>query len=478
LVLLKIVNTNHIVLFSTYLVICSIIILLLLNLKSEKNFNIFSNIINNFIYNLLLFFFIIKFLITIQKVKNLSLLINYKLMDKAVMLNFNGSLFSDVIVILGLFTGIICYNLISGKSFVKNTINSFLFFFFFIATIFMVYTSNILIMFLSFEFLFLPTIYCVYFYGYSKKVDKSCKYLIFWTLLGSFIVLVSLGFLYNIYQTLNYNQLKLCKLNSHQLNLIYIVILFGFGIKIPVVPFQHWLLKVHVESPTPFSIFLSGFLVKSAVFCFYNLNLLLQNYNINLIIILWVSISLLVASFGLYSQTDFKKLIAWATVQEMTLILFFLIIKNNTININLYIFILLHGILSAYMFYTVDIIYRRFRTREILIIQGLSILMPNCIKYIWLLLIVFTGFPTTAKFLIEWDLVLSLLNTSYVYIIFLIFFINFIAVIGFCQILLNIMYGKPCKTTEILDLQRNEKILLNYLTSLMLILNLYLFNFI
>lgn len=52
---------------------------------------------------------------------------------------------------------------------------------------------------------------------------------------------------------------------------LFINFLIGFGIKIPLAPFHFWLLKVHVESPTAFSIFLSGFLVKSALYCLFML---------------------------------------------------------------------------------------------------------------------------------------------------------------------------------------------------------------
>jgi NADH-quinone oxidoreductase subunit M len=52
------------------------------------------------------------------------------------------------------------------------------------------------------------------------------------------------------------------------------MIFLGFGVKIPVFPFHYWLTKIHVEAPAGFSIFLSGFLVKAALYCFYFFNLI------------------------------------------------------------------------------------------------------------------------------------------------------------------------------------------------------------
>ena len=73
----------------------------------------------------------------------------------------------------------------------------------------MVSTNNLLVMFLSFEFLFLPTIYFAYKLGYVKKIDKGTKILFYWTLFGSFLVLCNLIYLYYSYNTLNYILLTL-----------------------------------------------------------------------------------------------------------------------------------------------------------------------------------------------------------------------------------------------------------------------------
>jgi len=61
-------------------------------------------------------------------------------------------------------------------------------------------------------------------------------------------------------------QLALQSWEDSELFLISILFFIGFGVKIPIWPFHYWLTRVHVEASTGFSIFLSGFLVKAAVF--------------------------------------------------------------------------------------------------------------------------------------------------------------------------------------------------------------------
>jgi NADH:ubiquinone oxidoreductase subunit 4 (subunit M) len=58
--------------------------------------------------------------------------------------------------------------------------------------------------------------------------------------------------------------------------LIYTLLFFGFGFKFPIWPFHYWLTKTHVEASSGFSIYLSGFLVKSALFGFFTLTNLLK----------------------------------------------------------------------------------------------------------------------------------------------------------------------------------------------------------
>jgi NADH-quinone oxidoreductase subunit M len=50
-----------------------------------------------------------------------------------------------------------------------------------------------------------------------------------------------------------------------------IFLFFGFGFKVPVWPFHYWLTKTHVEAPSGFSMYLSGFLVKTALYGFYKI---------------------------------------------------------------------------------------------------------------------------------------------------------------------------------------------------------------
>jgi len=381
------------------------------------------------------------------------------------------SSFSDAIIILSLITGTICLELLALKNLFKNLSNINIFFFFNIFVIIMTTTNNLLIMFLSFELIFFPTIYFVYKMGYSKKIDKATEILFYWTLFGSSLILFILSYIYYNYNSLNYIFLTNIKFSVYETQLIFILILIGFGIKIPLAPFHFWLLKAHVESPTAFSIFLSGFLVKSSLYClFVLLNLFGSTVNYFFLSI-WIFLSLIVATLGLARTTDIKKLIAWATIQEMTFMLLFLIFKQIFLCNVCILFLILHGLMSSYMFYIVDILQRRFKTRSLQYIKGLNIILPKLTKYIWFLILLFSGFPLTAKFIIEWHLINLMVETYSTILLYIILMINFLGAIFFCKIMFTIIYDiQPSKEIEFIEHQKKEYILLNFLVFFILLL--------
>lgn len=388
------------------------------------------------------------------------------------------SSFSDAILILSIVVGLVCLDLLGSKDLFKSINNVSIFFLFTLFVIIMVSTNNLLIMFISFEFIFLPTVYFAYTLGYSKKIDMAAKILFYWTLFGSFLILTTLAYLYYQYATLNYMYLNQKNFSKSEILFLFSNFLIGFAIKIPVAPLHYWLLKVHVESPTAFSIYLSGFLVKSALYCLYMFLSLINVVNVYFSVTIWILYSLMVSTIGLARQVDIKKLIAWATIQEMSFMLIFLVLKQLFLIHTCIIFVLLHGLMSSYMFYIVDILQRRFKTRSLQRLSGLNLIFPEITKYIWFLILLFSGFPLTVKFFVEWNVIVLMLESNKVILIIVLFFLNYLSVIFFCKILFGVLYGSPTvkvKELELCEIQKKEKIILNSLLYFILMLLLFVF---
>lgn len=458
------------------------ILLFTINLSNLFLSNTYKSIISKSIKIIIIFLFFISVYISIHRLFSYSYLYKYVILDSMVDLYLlnkldNISLIGDVLVLLCLVTSFITWIFLSERY--LNNPNSLLYFFiFYIFTVNMVYCNNLITMFIFFELIFLPSLFFVYVLGYSKKVEKTIKYLLLWTLLGSIIVLISMVYFYSITNSLEFKYIKYIKLSNYQINVLFIGFFIGFGVKIPLWPFHYWLTKVHVEAPTGFSIFLSGFLVKTALFCLIILFNILKTKNLIIISLVIVSWGAIDASIRMWTATDIKRLIAFATIQEMNLIMLFVFLGNYTNYQILNSFILIHGILSALFFFLVDQVQKRYQTRNLNNLGGLMSKAVILSFVIWISLLVFRGFPIFSKFIIEWEILMLLYENFTILGLILFFFISFFGVIGFFRIWFIILYGQPTKNlNNLTDILKSDLIIAIFLVFLLYIISFLIFLF-
>ena len=480
--------SEYIILYSILIIIIIISITFFLskyNYAYSQNklvFNLFKNLVF-MLFLILLVLNLFKFFIGFYSLRNSSQFLLYNLANYSNLSKYSNYLsifsfdnigFSDSIVLLSIISGLVCIVLLGDKNIYANFSNITYFSFFMLATIFMVYTNNLLVLFLSFEFIFIPTIYFVYKLGYVKKTDKAVKYLLQWTLSGAFLVLIVICYLFLTYKTLNVNILQNYSFTVLEQVSISLCVFIGFGIKIPVYPFHFWLTKVHVEAPAGFSIFLSGFLVKAAVYCFFFFNTLFFNKYTNTFILVVALIGIWDSSIKMWSQLDFKKLIAFATIQEMNIILLFLVINDNINDSSFILFIFIHGLLSTLMFFTVDIIQKRTITRNLIEIGGLSFNFLKIKVILWYILILFMGFPLTVKFIIEWKIVFLLYTQSFFFTLVTFLILNTVAVIGFTKQFLILLYGETKLLNNLtIDITKRDTFLFYFVGYILFLLNFF-----
>jgi NADH:ubiquinone oxidoreductase subunit 4 (subunit M) len=117
-------------------------------------------------------------------------------------------------------------------------------------------------------------------------------------------------------------------------------------------------------------------------------------------------------SIKVYYQLDFKKLIAYMTVQEMTLLVLLLFFTNNADTALVIKFTLFHILISGALFFINELLYLRFGTRNLSLVTNLWVKLPVLSGYIYLLLLIFNGIPLTIKFFLELLILLKFCNTN------------------------------------------------------------------
>jgi NADH-quinone oxidoreductase subunit M len=161
----------------------------------------------------------------------------------------------------------------------------------------------------------------------------------------------------------------------------------AFAIKVPVWPFHTWLPDAHTEAPTAGSMILAGVLLKLGAYGFLRLVLPLYPAQAQQFAgwLAFLAVAAIVfGAFASYGMTDFKRLVAYSSVNHMGFVLLGIAAAakaagtpDATIALNGAVLQMFnHGLSAAGMFFLVGVIYERTHTRNLNDFGGLFPLVP------------------------------------------------------------------------------------------------------
>ena len=370
---------------------------------------------------------------------------------------FSIDFFGLILLTLAYVVGFISILALDTRLYWKNI--KYLFSFNVFALIVFIYVSvnNLVLFFLMYECLLVPSFFFVYFVSPSRRAIQASIYFVIWTQVGSFLVLCAVVYMLSVSSCFDFFSIKSFKFTNDEVWVLYILLFLGFGFKVPIWPFHYWLTKTHVEAPSGFSIYLSGFLVKSALYGFYKLtNVLCGDFDTSIFIII-AMLGVIDASLKMWGQTDLKKLVAYGTIQEMNLIYLVFCWGDTNAIVGGILFSATHAFLSALMFFLVDCVYRRFHTRSLVEVNGILHLTPNLGLAILFMCVFFSGLPGTIKFIVEFYIFSGFLEISPISCFILMFVANVLGLIGFSKCWFNAVFGMFKKKEKYMPLDLTIK---------------------
>lgn len=373
---------------------------------------------------------------------------------------------SIFLIITTSLTFLLCFFITDNKFFKKNKLTIVIFFSFLPTIILLTLTNNIINFFILYEFLLIPSYFLLKNSSPNRRINIIANYFLFWTQFGSFLVLIGVILIIKIHKIYYFNQLVfLININIISKLLIF----FGFGVKIPIWPFHFWLSKTHVEANTGFSIFLSGILVKSAVYGFYKFNYLFFN-NFKLFFFSIIIISILDSSLKIVNQIDLKKLIAFSTIQEMGFLLLFFSFYIHVNYVYIIYFVVFHTLISGYYFYFVDSLYKIYQSRINYNISGLSNINHKLSVINLLFLFLFIGIPFTIKFFLEFFILKMLFKINIFILYIIIVFAQYLSILFFFKNFISINYGS-IKKLKINSISKKEYVFYLFIFVFLLIIS-------
>lgn len=238
--------------------------------------------------------------------------------------------------------------------------------------------QNLLLFFLFFEVELVPLYLLIAIWGGEKRGYAATKFLIYTAISGVLILAAFFGMAFfgssDTSFTFNYQDLNLEGVSTTTKGILLLLLLLGFGIKIPIVPLHTWLPDAHVEASTPVSTLLAGVLLKLGTYGLlrFGLGLLPEAWQaIAPFLAGWAVVSVIYGCLTAITQTDMKKMVAYSSVGHMGYILLALAAASPLSLVGATFQMVSHGLISALLFILVGIVYKKTGTRDINSLNGL-----------------------------------------------------------------------------------------------------------
>ncbi|UKB84683.1 NADH-quinone oxidoreductase subunit M [Chryseobacterium sp. MEBOG06] len=253
----------------------------------------------------------------------------------------------------------------------------------------------------------------------NKRFEFTTKFFVY-TFVGSLFMLAGLIYVYNHSASFALTDLYNAQLNEVQQTVVFWFIFFAFAVKLPVFPFHTWQPDTYTYSPTQGSMLLSGIMLKMAVYGLMRYLLPITPLPIagisGQIVIILAIVGIVHGALIAIIQTDMKRIIAYSSFSHVGLMVAGIfasavVTLRGTFNVEgaegALVQTFAHGINVVGLFYCCDILYKRFKSRDIRQMGGLAKVAPKFAVLFLIIILGSMGVPLTNGFIGEFILLKS-----------------------------------------------------------------------
>lgn len=252
---------------------------------------------------------------------------------------------------------------------------------------------DVILFYTCFEFTLVPLFFLIGIWGHDDRRRAAAKFFIY-TLTGSVFTFLGLLaiVLWNASHTgtvtfdietltdaMRINPMPMSAEGGWLQMIVFLALLAGFAVKVPIVPFHTWLPLAHVEAPTGGSVDLAGVLLKLGIYGFLRFSMPMLP-EATAVAAPWLfglgAAGIVYGALVALVQTDLKRLIAYSSVSHMGYIVMGLFALTPVATEGANLQLINHGLSSAGLFALVGMIYERFHTRNIASLGGIASKAP------------------------------------------------------------------------------------------------------
>jgi NADH-quinone oxidoreductase subunit M len=182
--------------------------------------------------------------------------------------------------------------------------------------------------FIFWELSLVPAFFLIKLWGGPDATRAAYQFVIY-TIGGSAFMLLAFAALFAATRTFDFVALAAAaqngglatKISAHALTAIFLGVLLGLAVKVPLFPFHTWLPSAYSEAPTGASMFLTGIMSKMGVYGF--LRILWPLFPAQLhaaapVLIVLALAGVVLGAFAAMAQTDLKRMVAYSSINHVS----------------------------------------------------------------------------------------------------------------------------------------------------------------
>ncbi|MEU6251234.1 NADH-quinone oxidoreductase subunit M [Streptomyces sp. NPDC047043] len=280
---------------------------------------------------------------------------------------------------------------------------------------------DLILFFVFFDLSIVAMYFIIAGWGHRQAARAALKFFLY-TFIGSLALLLGFIGLYLAASPHTFDMVELLRQNplagrSVYGGLVLLAIVVGLAVKTPTVPFHTWLPLAHVEAPAAGSAILAGVLLKMGTYGFVRIAMPMlpeawRRYALVLVVI--GVLSVLHGALVALAQTDFKRMVAYTSVNHMGYIVLAVGAAAATADsfeqarslavTGAVTQMVSHGLLTGALFLLAGVLYERGRTYDMGAYSGVAAVAPVFAAMTGVAAFASLGLPGFSGFIAEFQI--------------------------------------------------------------------------
>lgn len=295
----------------------------------------------------------------------------------------------------------------------------------------------------------------IYFHRHHRSLEATWKYLLICSvgialaLLGNFFLVMAAGHgESHLVLTVDALLERSASLDPVWLKAAFLLLLVGYGTKMGLAPLHTWLPDAHSEAPSVISALLSGALLNCAFLGILRVHSILAAAGLGAfsqeLLVGFGLFSMAVAAVFIVGQSDFKRMLAYSSVEHMG-ILALGVGLGGLAGFGALLHAVNHSLTKAMLFLVAGNLLAAYRTKSTTETRGILKLLPWT-GVLWLAgFLAITGAPPFGLFVSELTILQGALRTGHALVAAVYLLLLAAIFVGMATIVLPMAYGQPAK---------------------------------